>query len=85
MDTTSLEYKNKMKARMAHARKSRPIKADNERVKTISISLRIDEIETLKQLGNGKLTHGIRNLLKNITIESINDNNDSDNIDDSLL
>lgn len=91
MDTMS-EKQLKMKAKMAHARKHRPIKPDNLKVKTISVSLRIEEIELLKQLGNGKLTSGIRNLLKNIineteTAES-EENNTTPNLQndiDSLL
>lgn len=88
MDTAT-EKQLKMKAKMAHARKHKPIKSDQLRVKTISVSLRIEEVEALRRLGSGKLTKGIRMLLKNIINETdITGNEDQNGTDsniDSLL
>jgi len=61
------EQREAYKLRLAKARAARRIKKNDERVKVISVSLRIEEIEALKSFGKGKLTRGIRFLLKDFS------------------
>lgn len=73
MDDNTPKHPNlsldKMRERMAHARKTKTPKSPDKTTRPVSVSLSPLELEKLRKLGNGNATKGIRYLLAAIDLD----------------